>query len=566
MLGNLKIGYKIVILSAIALVGVIVVGGLQLSTLRDALLEDRKDKIRSTTNYITSIAQSYQDKVDAGVLSQEDAISQFYELAGAGKYDGKIGYFFVFATNGMTEMHGANPALVGKSLNDAQDSQGNYFIRNLIASGNKAGGGFSSYHWPKPGEDEKLTFEKLSFAEPLPWGSIIGTGIYIDDVDAAFREQATFVVIIGGVILLILTLAGLAIGRDITGGLKTLSARMRIISSGDLEGEIEGQGRKDEVGDMARTVVSFREQALENRKLQENQRALEEQAEENQRKAVMEMADSLDVKVKGLISSISRSIKDMQSATDEMRSATNMNSELSAAVASATTQTSSNVQTVSAATEELSASSDEIAQQIATSANIANQANEQATRTNQTVTGLSEAAQRIGDVASLIGDIAEQTNLLALNATIEAARAGDAGKGFAVVASEVKNLANQTAKATEEINQQILAVQNETTEAVDAIRLISETIAQVADSSTAIAAAVEEQHAAIGEISRSVQQAADGTREVSERIETVNSNAGKVSSGTNQLASTAEKLVSEAVALDNAVEAFLDNLRKSATK
>ncbi|MBO6890261.1 MAG: methyl-accepting chemotaxis protein, partial [Thalassospira sp.] len=137
---------------------------------------------------------------------------------------------------------------------------------------------------------------------------------------------------------------------------------------------------------------------------------------------------------------------------------------------------------------------------------------------------------------------------------------------FAVVASEVKNLANQTAKATEEINQQILAVQNETTEAVDAIRLISETIAQVADSSTAIAAAVEEQHAAIGEISRSVQQAADGTREVSERIETVNSNAGKVSSGTNQLASTAEKLVSEAVALDDAVEAFLDNLRKSATK
>lgn len=564
MLGNMKIGYKIVVLSVIALLGVIVIGGLQLSTLRDSMLEDRKDKIRSTTNYITSIAQFYQDKADAGTLTQEEAISQFYEVAAAGKYDGNIGYFFVFAKDGMTEMHGAKPSLVGQSLNNAQDSQGNYFIRELIAAGNQPGGGFSSYHWPKPGEDENLTFEKLSYAEPLPWGSIIGTGIYIDDVDAAFREQATFVVIIGGVILLVMIFVGLAIGRDITGALKTLAERMRVISSGDLEGSIEGQQRKDEVGDMARTVVSFREQALENLRLQDKQRALEEEAEEKQRKALMEMADSLDKQVKGLINSISNSIKEMQAATDEMRNATNMNSELTGAVSTATTQTSSNVQTVSAATEELSASSDEIAQQIANSASIANRANDEATRTNETVTGLSEAAQRIGDVASLIGDIAEQTNLLALNATIEAARAGDAGKGFAVVASEVKNLANQTAKATEEINQQILAVQNETTEAVDAIRRISETIAQVADSSTAIAAAVEEQHAAIGEISRSVQQAADGTREVSERIETVNSNAGKVSSGTNQLASTAEKLVSEAVALDDAVEAFLDNLRKSA--
>ncbi len=564
MLGNLKIGYKIAALSLLALLGVIVIAAVQLVELRTSLLDDRKEKIRAATEFVVSIAKHYQTKVASGDLSQEEAITQFYEIAAAGKYDGNIGYFFVFSKDGMTEMHGANASLVGKNLGGLQDSTGNYFIRDLIKAGSNPDGGFSSYYWPKPGEAKELTFEKLSFAYPLPWGTIIGTGIYIDDVDKAFREQAIYVVIIGLAILSVMASAGLLIGRDITGGLKKLASRMRVISSGDLEGHIEGQKRKDEVGDMARTVVSFREQARENVKLLEQQRAMEQKADTDRRQALLDMADSLDQQVKGLIRSISHSIKDMQSATDEMRDATNMNSELSNAVAAATNETSTNVQTVSAATEELSASSDEIAQQIANSADVANHANEEAARTNETVTGLADAAQRIGDVAKLIGDIAEQTNLLALNATIEAARAGDAGKGFAVVASEVKNLANQTAKATEEINQQILAVQNETSEAVDAIRRISETIAKVADSSSAIAAAVEEQHAAIGEISRNVQQAADGTHEVSERIETVNQNAVKVSSGTNQLAGSAEKLVAEAVSLDEAVEGFLANLRKSA--
>ncbi|MFV1851221.1 MAG: methyl-accepting chemotaxis protein [Thalassospira sp.] len=564
MLGNLKIGYKIIALSMLALIAVIAIAVVQLIELRGTLLEDRKEKIRAATEYVVTIARHYQNKATSGVLTQQEAIDQFHEVVGAGKYDGDIGYFFVFAKDGMTEMHGANPALVGKNLGELQDSAGNYFIRDLITAGSAENGGFSSYYWPKPGQDKELTFEKLSFAHPLPWGTIVGTGIYIDDVEAAFVEQATYVVLIGFGILAIMATTGLMIGRDITGGLQKLASRMQVISSGDLDGHIEGQKRKDEVGDMARTVVSFREQARENVKLQENQRTLEQKAEADRQQALFDMADSLEGQVKGLIGSIAGSIKEMQSATDEMRDATNMNSELSNAVAAATNETSTNVQTVSAATEQLSASSDEIAQQIASSADIANRANAEAARTNETVTGLADSAQRIGDVAKLIGDIAEQTNLLALNATIEAARAGDAGKGFAVVASEVKNLANQTAKATEEINQQILSVQNETSEAVDAIRRISQTIASVADSSSAIAAAVEQQHAAIGEISRNVQQASDGTSEVSQRIETVNQNAVKVSTGTNHLAGSAEKLVAEAVSLDNAVESFLSNLRERA--
>ncbi|WP_033067292.1 methyl-accepting chemotaxis protein [Thalassospira australica] len=565
MLQKIKIGRKIAILSVISLIGLIGITSFELSSLRTALLEDRKEKIRAITEFAVSIANDYQAKVTAGELDQQAAIDAYYTVVSSGKYDGEIGYFFALTKDNVMVMHGANAALVDRDMGDIQDPNGAYFIRDLVTAGSQPEGGFSSYHWPKPGEPKEQTFEKLSYAHPLPWGAVIGTGIYIDDVDTIFWDKATKVVLLSILIVGIIVLIGIAIGRDITGGLSKLASRMHIIASGDLEGDIEGQDRRDEVGDMARTVVSFRQQAVENREFQERQKQMEAQADKQRRADITDMADSLEQRVKGLIRSISSSIAEMKQATTTMEEASSTNSQLSAAVASATTQTSTNVQTVSSATEELTASSDEIAHQISQSADIANQANDQAARTNETVTGLADAAQRIGDVAKLIGDIAEQTNLLALNATIEAARAGDAGKGFAVVASEVKNLANQTAKATEEINQQILSVQNETGEAVDAIRLISETIAKVADSSTAIAAAVEEQHAAIGEISRNVQQAADGTAEVSQRIETVNENAGQVSSGTTQLAHSAEKLVDEAQSLDEAVENFLADLRKRAT-
>ena len=563
MLKKLKIGPKIGCLSMLALLGLALLCFLQLMNVRDVLLEDRKDKLKTATEIMISLANDYQDHVDAGELMLEEAKKTFMAQAAKVRYDGEIGYFLVINPRGITLMHGVLPDLVGKDLSDSKDANGVYFVREELKEGQKPEGGFTSFLWPKPGSDKPV--DKLAFSHKLPWGDTLSTGIYIDDVNAIFWDQAITMILICAVIIVVLILIGLWIGRDITASLGNLSRRMTSIAGGDLKGEIEGQDRKDEVGEMAMTVVAFRDQAHQNRELQEQQRETEQRVEADRRKSILTLADSLDQRVKTMINAITGSINVMQDATGNMHTFTNKNSELSAAVASATTQTSTNVQTVSAATEELTTSSDEIAHQISQSAEIANQANDQATRTNQTVTGLADAAQRIGDVAKLIGDIASQTNLLALNATIEAARAGDAGKGFAVVASEVKNLANQTANATEEINQQILAVQNETKEAVDAIRLISETIAKVADSSTAIAAAVEEQHAAIGEISRNVQQAADGTSEVSQRIETVNENAGEVSRGTAQLASSAEQLVNEAKALDQEVENFLVDLRKSAT-
>ncbi|MCC9622503.1 methyl-accepting chemotaxis protein [Thalassospira sp. MA62] len=566
MLQNIKISKKIISLSVLSVLALIALSIFQLNTLYEAMYADRKDKLYAAVSMMVSTAEGLQAKVDAGAMTESQAKAELYDFATNAKFDTGAGFFVIYDQQGRNIVHPTNSSIAGTNQFDAQDAFGNYYVRDLIAAGQKPDGGFFSYSWLAAGAPIEDAVSKLSYAAMLPWGSVIGTGAYTEEIDAMFWNQAIRASIFIAVMIAILVIGSLVIGRNITGGLGKLSRRMGLIADGDLDGEIEGQDRGDEVGDMARTVVAFRQQAVENRELQERQKQLEEQAEAQRRKDIVDMADNLEGRVKGLIQGISTSITEMKQATATMEEATNTNSELSAAVASATTQTSTNVQTVSSATEELTASSDEIAHQISQSADIANQANDQAAKTNETVTGLADAAQQIGQVAKLIGDIAEQTNLLALNATIEAARAGDAGKGFAVVAQEVKNLANQTARATEEINSQIVSVQNETGEAVDAIRLISETIAKVADSSTAIAAAVEEQHAAIGEISRNVQQAASGTSEVSERIETVNENAGLVSQGTTQLGQSANKLVDEARALDDAVETFLADLRQSATQ
>ncbi|MDH5555769.1 MAG: methyl-accepting chemotaxis protein [Alphaproteobacteria bacterium] len=384
--------------------------------------------------------------------------------------------------------------------------------------------------------------------------------IAVDSVDRGTRHRnLDLVLMLLGAIVLFASFA-IVVWRILL-PMSRMTRGMTQLAGGDIEIDIPWASRRDEIGEMGRSLEIFRENAIEKAELQAEQEEKEIAARDEKRRAMMELAGRFEGQVKGIVEAVTDEAGQMQAVATRMSGMAEESTKQSAAVAAASREASANVATVATAAEQLTASIAEIGRQAEQSADIAGRAVDQATRTDGTVRDLSEAAGRIGDVVNLINEIAGQTNLLALNATIEAARAGEAGKGFAVVAQEVKNLANQTARATEDISSQIEAIQARTLGAVEDIRGIRDIIGEINDISMTIATAVEQQGASTREIARNVQQAARGTGEVDANIERVNKAAGETGAAAGQVMSATESLTRRAQGLSREVDRFLGGIR-----
>ena len=558
MLRHMSIRLRLVLIMVVSVVGFPVLSGLMLLSEKEAAYNARVESIATLSEAAVDMLAYYHARQESGELTLEAAQT----LARDALRDIRFGnddYYYVYDYEGTNQVLGPAPAREGTDMIGVKDPNGVFLIRDLIVAA-KNGGGVVNYDWPRAGSEVPVA--KIGYGAPFqPWGWMVGTGVYVDDLDALFWASLTKALTIVAVILTVTAGIVLMSARAISHGVATTTATMRSLAEGETELNVPFQDLRNEIGEMARAVEVFRINAVEKIALEQQQKEANARAEAEKKAAMLTLADQFQAEVGEIVQSVSSAATEMQSTSQSMSDIASEASNQANIVSTAATDASSNVATVAAASEELGNSIGEISRQMTVQTGAAEEAVSAAALSDTEIKGLADRVESIGDVVNLITNIAEQTNLLALNATIEAARAGDAGKGFAVVASEVKSLANQTGKATEEIASQIQSVQDQTGRAVSAIADINAKIDRIREISTSVAAAIEEQNAAATEIGRNTQQASAGTEEVTSSIAGVRSASDQTGESAGNVLAASAELAQQSERLSAQVTSFLDRVR-----
>lgn len=526
---------NILLISLVAGIGMFVLLAGALSSLQYYLLEDRKLKTRHVVESAHSILVHYGKLESEGALSREAAQEQAKSLIRDMRYETKE-YFFINDMTPHVVMHPYKPELDGKNVAGVKDPNGKAVFVDFVNIVNEKGEGFSNYLWPKPGADDPV--EKVSYVIGYePWGWVIGSGVYIDDVDVIFREvmiQETYLAIF---VLLVTIGVSAALAKLITKPINDLRLTMRkVAEEGDLSVNVQ-HDFQNELGEMWNSfnnmLNSFRESIEEVRRS-----SSETSTSAKHLMTTSAQASQAIEHTNRQTEDVSRTLSDMTAAVEQVADDAE-HAAIAAQEAGAETEAGRTV--VLATIDAIAALAKEIEHGTAV------------------IMKLNHEAENISSVVDVISSIADQTNLLALNAAIEAARAGDQGRGFAVVADEVRSLAQRTQESTGEILHIISSLQSGAKDAVvvmesgqakaagsvdqasktgETLSNLTETVTKITELNRAMAEAAKQQGGRARDINDNLKSIVDLAHETQ-------TNANQAAEASNQLNSLAESVKSK---------------------